>query len=366
MTLLIILCVILFYIGQLIEQLPSKFVAYIFNATLFFVVTYCFLDFTYTADWDMYYYFFKHEDDKTDPIFYWLTLSFKKLYLTYTDLYKFHIVLIISLYYFLISRFTKNIFFIFLAYLILDNVHLVNQIRYYLGFPILMTGFYFLFYHKKYLLSLILITVALLCHSGLSFLLICIPVYYFIPVNKFYKYIIILSGLIFVIALFIFNSALGTVLNHFGDYFEKGNKSSFLGGLYNGIPYILFTVFLYIQTISLIREKPEIIEDPQFKFLYKISFFAMIFIPGSFIIQIIGHRYVMTLSVFWLLYYYIYFLKDQAPKRKLTRFIYITGIVFVSGLFIYIIPNYIFGNSHFAEEFQDMIESSDILKGFLE
>lgn len=366
MTFLIILCVILFYVGQLIEQLPSKFIAYIFNTSLFFVALYCFLDYTYTADWGMYYYYFKHEDDRTDLVFYWLTLLFKSLYLSYTDLYKFHIILIISLYYFLISRFTKNIFFIFLAYLILDNVHLVNQIRYYLGFPILMTGFYFLFYRKKYLLSVILIIIALLCHSGLSFLLICIPVYYFIPVDKFYRYAIIISGAVFIIALFIFNSALGTILNHFGEYFKEDNKSSFLGGLYNGIPYIFFTVFLYIQTIFLLREKPEIIEDPQFKFLYKISFFAMIFIPGSFIIQIIGHRYVMTLSVFWLLYYYIYFIKDQDPKKKLIRFSYITGIVLVSSLFIYIIPYYILPNSHFSEEFLDMVKSSDVLKKFID
>jgi hypothetical protein len=186
-----------------------------------------------------------------------------------------------------------------------------------------------------------------------------------VPVEKFYKYAIILSGVIFIVALFIFNSALGEILKHFGDYFAKDNKSSFLGGLYNGIPYILFTVFLYIETVALIRQNPKIIEDPQFKFLYKISFFGMIFIPGSFLIQIIGHRYVMTLSVFWLLYYYIYFLKDQDPKLKLVRFSILSGIVFVSSLFIYILPDYIFGHSHFSEEFLDMVKSSDLLKDYL-
>lgn len=365
MIILIILSIILFYVGQFIERMPTLF-ANIANAILFIVLLYCFLDYTYTADWDMYYYYFKYEDDTIDPVFYWLTILFKKLYLNYTDLYKFHIILILSLYYFLISRFTKNIFFIFLAYLILDNVHLVNQIRYYVGFPILMSGFYFLFYQRKYIISLVLITIAILCHSGLSFLLICIPIYYFIPVKKFYRSIIILSGIIFIITLFIFNSALGDVLNHFGDYFAKDNKSSFLGGLYNGIPYILFTIFLYIETSRILHQKPEMVEDPKFIFLYKICFFGMVFIPGSFLIQIIGHRYVMTLSVFWLLYYYIYFIKDQDPKIKLVRFSLLTGIVFISGLFIYVLPEYILGSNHFSEEFQNMIKSSYRLKDFIE
>lgn len=367
MIFIVILCVILFYIGQFIERMPSRFIAYIFNGILFLVLLYCFLDFTYTADWGMYYLFFKREESSTDPVFYWLALFFKKsLYLNYTDLYKFHIVLIISLYYFLISRFTKNIFFIFLAYLMLDNVHLVNQIRYYMGFPILMSGFYFLFYRKRYLLAIVLIVIALLCHSGLAFLLLFIPAYYFIPVQKFYKYVIVMSGVIFIVALFIFNSSLGTILNHFGSYFGKDNQSSFLGGLYNAIPYLLFTVFLFIETISLLRKNPEIEQDLKFKFLYKISFFAMIFIPGSFLIQIIGHRYVMTLSIFWLLYYYVYFIKNQQPKVQLVRFSFLTCIIFVSSLFIYIAPYYIFGHSHFSEEFLDMIKSSDKLKDFLD
>lgn len=314
----------------------------------------------------MYYYFFKYDDDKTDPVFYWLTITFKKLHLNYTDLYRLHILLILSLYFFLISKFTKNIFYIFLAYLILDNVHLVNQIRYYLGYPILMSGFYYLFIRKKYILSIALIIFALLCHSGLYFMLIFIPVYFFIPLKEYIKYTLILSVIIFIVSLFIFNSSLGTILNHFGNYFQKDNQSSFLGGLYNGIPYLIFTVFLLIQTLKLLRENPNVIEDPKFVFLYKLSFFGIIFIPGSFIIQIIGHRYVMTLSIFWLIYYYLFFIKDQDAKLQLIRFSLISGIIFISSIFIYIIPYYLFGHSHFAEEFQNMIKSSDTLKIFLD
>lgn len=366
MVFIIIVFIFLFYIGQFIERLSSNFFAIICNAILFILLAYCFTSYTNNSDWNMYYYFFKYEDSKTDPVFYWLTLLFKKLHLNYTDLFVFHIILILSLYYFLISRFTKNIFFIFLAYLMLDNVHLVNQLRYYLGFPILLYGFYLLFCQKKIFLALIPITVALLCHSGLSFLLIFIPVYYFIPLNKYYQYILVLSVVVFLITLIVFNSSLGDLLNHFGNYFQKDNKSSFLGGLYNAIPYLLFTVFLFSETIKLLRENPKIINDRQFVFLYKISFFGMIFIPGSFLIQIIGHRYVMTLSVFWLIYYYVYFIKEQDQKLQLKRFSIISGIVLVSSFFIYIIPYHVFGHSHFSEEFQNMIKSSYILKDFLE
>lgn len=356
----------MFYVGQFIERLPSTFFAIICNTILFILLAYCFTSYTNNSDWNMYYYFFKYEDSNTDPVFYWLTILFKKLHLNYTTLYKFHIIVILGLYFFLISRFTKNIFFIFLAYLMLDNVHLVNQLRYYLGFPILLYGFYLLFYQRKILLALIPITIALLCHSGLSFLLIFIPVYYFIPIKRYYQYILVLSIIIFMITLIVFNSALGSLIINFGNYFQNDNKSSFFGGLYNAIPYIIFTVFLFLETIRLLREKPEIIEDRQFVFLYKLSFFGMIFIPGSFLIQIIGHRYVMTLSVFWLIYYYVYFIKDHEQKIQLKRFSIISGIILVSSFFIYIIPYYVFGHSHFSEEFQHMIKSSYVLKDFLE
>ncbi|UOU96721.1 EpsG family protein [Chryseobacterium daecheongense] len=366
MSILIILCVILFYVGQLIEQLPSRFVAYIFNAILFIAVLYCFLDLTYTADWDMYYYFYKYENDKTDLVFQLLTLIFKKLYLSYNHLFKFHIIVAVSIYYLLISRFTKNIFFVFLAYLILDNVHFVNQIRYYLGFPILMMGYYLLFYKRQYILSVVFILISILCHSGLSFLLICIPIYYLVPTKKYYGYILIFSSIVFLITLYIFNSALGEILKHYGSYFAKDNVSSFLGGLFNAIPYIIFMAFLYIETYFLIKRQPEILEDAKFIFLYKISFFSVIFIPASFLIQVIGHRYVMAFSVFWVLYYYLYFIKNKKSRKQLIKFILLCSIVFASAIFIYIIPGYLFSENHFLEEFLEMVKSSDNLKGLID
>lgn len=366
MIFIFIVFTFLFYIGQFIERLSSKYIAYLFNTILFIFLAFCFTSYTNNSDWNMYYYFFKYEEDKTDPVFYWLTMIFKKFHLNYTDLYRFHIVLIILLYYFLVSKFTKNIFYIFLAYLMLDNVHLVNQIRYYMGYPILMSGFYFLFIRKQYLLAIALIVFALLCHSGLSFMLIFIPIYFFIPLKKYIQYTLILSVIIFVISLFIFNSSLGTILSHFGNYFQKDNQSSFLGGLYNGIPYLIFTVFLLIQTFKLLRDNPNVIEDPKFVFLYKLSFLGIIFIPASFIIQIIGHRYVMTLSIFWLIYYYLFFIKDQDAKLQFPRFSLVSGIILISSIFIYIIPYYLFGHSHFAEEFLNIIKSSHTLEKFLD
>lgn len=365
MIIIIIICIILFYGGQFIEYFPYKPVAYLLNSILFIILLYCFLDFTYTADWGMYYYFYKYEEAKTDAVFNILTLLFKKMYLSYTDLYKFHILAIVSLYFLLISRFTKNIFYIFLAYILLDNVHFLNQIRYYLGFPILMIGYYSLFYRKKYILSVIFIIFSILCHSGLSFLLILIPIYYLVPTKKYYIYSLIFSIVIFLITLYIFNSTLGEILKHYGSYFAKDNISSFFGGLFNAIPYILFLSFLYIETFSLIRKNPEIIDNSEFKFLNKISFFPVVFLPASFLIQVIGHRYVMTFSVFWILYYYIFFIKNQDPKVKLLKSIMLTFIVFISAVFIYIIPDYVLSENHFLKEFLYMIKSSDNLKGLL-
>ena len=365
MIIIAILSVILFYVGQFIENLPSKPVAYFFNTALFLLTLYCFLDITYTADWEMYYYIFKFEKD-TDFMFSKLTVLFKSFQLNFNDLYQFHILVTVSLYYLLISRFTKNIFFIFLAYIILDNIHFVNQIRYYLGFPILMLGYYFLFYKKNYIVSILLIIISILCHSGLAFLLIFIPINIFVPTKRYYYYILLFSSFVFLIALFIYNTTLGDILIPFGGYMTQDFHSSFLGGLYNAIPYIIFTVVLYKETFSLLEREPEIMENPKFRFLYKVCFFPVIFIPASFMLQIIGHRYVMTYSVFWILYYYLFFIKNQETKIKLEKFLILCGIIFICAVFIYIIPGYIFSENHFTDEFIKMIKSSDNLKELID
>ena len=366
MILLIVLFLILFYIGFFIENFRSRYFAILFGALLCAVSLFIFLGYRYTADWKMYHYFFKFEDDSTDILFLNLTKLFKSLNLSYLELYQFHIITSLTLLILWISRFTKNVFFILLFYLLLDNVHFVNQIRYYLAFPFFLFGIFFLLEKKKHIPAVIFFCLALISHIGTVVLLASIPLFYIVSGKRFHYWILGLSGFVFVITFFIFNSGIGEVLKHFGAYLAKDNLSSFFGGLFNAIPYILLMVFFYIETIRMQRIDPHIQEKKYFKFLYKLSFFPVIFLPASFLIQIIGHRYVMPFAVVWLTYYYLFFIKDNKPLVKFLRFTTVCIIGFICGFSVYILPEFVFGESHFTDEIVFMVKSHQFLRQFLD
>ncbi|SMP94823.1 EpsG family protein [Epilithonimonas pallida] len=315
----------------------------------------------YTADWDMYYLFFKQQNEKTDFIFYTLSKLFAKYHYNYNDLYSFHIVMIVIIYYILITRFSRHFFYIFLAYITLDYVHFTNQIRYYLGFPILMIGFYYLFYKKKYIFSILLIILSILCHSALSILLIFIPIY-FIPKKKYFTYILRISLFVFVIVYYIFNTGLGKVLQHFGAYLEKDNVSSFVGGLFNALPYIFYLLFLILISRKLLK-KYDRADNPTFEFVFKITFFSFIFLPGALILQIVGHRYLFPFAIFWIIYF-LYLIQPLPNKEKFKYFFMFFLLNVLCGFTIYILPDVLNIDNLFMKELKHTMKSINYLRGY--
>jgi len=352
-----------FIIGQIIENLPSKMVSIFFNLVLFALILFFSVGVTYTADWRMYYWFFKFEDDKTDFVYYRLTLLFKKWGLSFEDLFKFHIITINILYFFLIRRFTRNYFYVMLVFIVINYVHSVNQLRFFLGLPLMHLGFYYLFQKKKLLLAIPLFILGCLCHSALLLLLLLIPLYS-ISMKKYMMFLGFSTILSFIIIMILLKTGLLLALAHFGEYFDEGETSSFLGGLFNAMPYMIYLVFLYVENKKIVKKFPQYLEDKHYQYLYKLSFFPIIFIPPAFVAPVIGHRYVIAFLIIWVIFY-LYLIKGMSNKQKFQKFLMFACVHILVACFYYIFPDYISKENHYMLELERMLKSANYLKSLI-
>ncbi len=343
------------FLGHLIEIYKLKPLSIVMSFILLALSLFFTLGLHYTADYDMYYFMFKTEYMETDILYQYLTSVFKENSLTFHDLHAFHILTATLLFYFIISRFSTNFFYVFLVYIVLDYVHFANQIRYFLGFPLMIIALYS-FVKKRYFFGIVLSIVASLSHSSLIVLITFLPLWYFVKKKYFLKVILILSGICLLIVFLLFSLGIGRQIDHFGEYFKQDGVSSFLGGALNGIPYIIMLTVLYFESRKYIKNKPECFKNPKFAFLYTITFYTILFVPASFFMQIAGHRYVMPFMIFYVIFY-LFLIEDDSRKSKSLKMIFFSCICFILSLVIYILPESIFGVSHFQTELDYMLKS---------
>ena len=111
--------------------------------------------------------------------------------------------------------------------------------------------------------------------------------------------------LVSIVILLLFNIIISSgaldFLGHFQLYIISDELvSSFVGGIFNEFPFIIILTTLYFWLQKIIKVTPQIAEDEVFVFLYKLTFFSIIFIPISFTFQVVGHRYVQAFFIVWL------------------------------------------------------------------
>lgn len=354
MSILIIVYILIFLVGAFSERFQNKAFTTVTSIFCIMLMLYFTLGITYTADYNMYAYFFK-KGSGLDYFFDFLSIQFQNLHLNFHDLYDFHIVSMIFLYYLISRKFKSNFFYIFLLYISLDYVHFVNQIRFYLGFPILLLAFYELS-RRKWFYFLVLTVLALLCHIALSTLLIFVPIYYLISEKGYIKKMLLLSAICFALVYLLFIKGLGSQIEHYGEYFNKSGISSFYGGVFYAIPMIVLVTFFYFQSIQYKKRNKNYSDDKEFIFLYKLSFLPVIFIPTSFFLQIAGQRYVLPFLFIWLIFF-LKMLKNQKSHFKINQ-MFLMFIIFVfCGSFYYILPDYILKENHFLFELTKTLES---------
>lgn len=349
MFILFFLFLIHFFVGQLIEITKNKFLGYSSNIILLAVVMYLTLGIQDTADMEMYEYFYDSDWEAIDPMFLALREIFTSMKLEFYSFYQFHLIVYTLTYFFLISRYTKNIFYVFLVFFILYYVPYVNQFRYYLAFPFYLLSVHYFIVNRKMIYFILFTFLSLTSHSAILLLYAFIPAYYYFSTKYYFRMLMIGAGLLFVLMAVLFQAGVLQQIEHFGEYFGKGMVSSFVGGVYNMIPYIIYLGYLAIIDRNFRLRNGNADQDHIYVYLRKFSFFSIIFIPASIYIQVFGHRYVFPFIIIWMIYF-LYMIKDLSPRMKFFKFFYISLIHLLVAFFFYVLPNYILGESHFEEE----------------
>lgn len=361
MIVLVLILFFHFFIGFVIDNSKTKFMAYFFGFISLMITLLLTWGIKYTADTEFYKVFYEIQWEDTDLMYFFLTKKFNQFGFSYFDLYKFYIVTYILLHYYLISRFNKNVFYIFLVYFILNYVQFVNQIRYYMAFPLFLLSLYFFIIEKKIILAIIFTMLAFISHSAIALLYVFVPMFYFLNTKSYFKTVFVISGIVFLIVLALYQFGLATYLEHFGEYFNSEMTSSFLGGLFNALPSVVYIIFLYILDKKY-RMKYEYKNDKYYQFISKLSFFTVIFIPSSFFIQVLCHRYVFPFLIIWVIHI-LYIIRNFSQQKKMIYFFTVFLINIFVGLLIYFMPSLIINSSFYYDELSEIIKSIDYLNG---
>ncbi|MBW8362836.1 MAG: EpsG family protein [Kaistella sp.] len=364
MGLITVILILHLFFGLLIENIRSRSLPLLLGILVFALAVIFTAGITYNVDWWMYYYLFKYENGSTDFMFPVLTKLFKLLELPYADLYVFHIIGSLLLFSLLITRFTRNYFYVFLIYFLLDYVHFNNQIRYYFGFPVLMLGMYLLLHKRKYLFSVSFIILGLLFHKGLFMLLLFIPAYFFISTEKYIKTMLLLSAVLAVLIMVVVQFGIGLSLEHFDNYLGSEYEGSLVGGAFNALPYLIYFTFMLIEHRRITRKYPDLLKDKNNELLMKLSFFPLFFLAASFFLQILGHRYIMPFSIFWCIYY-LNMIRGLPQKVRFPKMLLFSAVHFAALFSIYFLPDYFLAKNHFMKQLEMTVESIPYLKDLL-
>jgi hypothetical protein len=323
------------FIFQLIQELKLyKKIIFIFSLIAFYVFFYGITD---TADWEMYKDFFLYEEIEIDFLFRYLSLLTIALGYSFDELYQFHILIYGYFLVKFISRFTQNILLVLGFYVFVAYVPLANQIRYYLALSFFLNGLY-LFYFNEKKKSYLFFILSLLSHSSMLILFSFLLIEKRFGFSEYIKKCLLLSLIIFVGYNFIVSFGLLDFLGKFKIYIVSDELvSSFAGGVFNELPFIITLTTLYFWLQKVIDKMPQILEDKIFVFLYKLTFFSIIFVPISFNLQVLGHRYVQAFFIVWLclFVYTVHFInyKKTTIECFIVLAIYMVFLVYYSYFF---------------------------------
>ena len=126
-----------YVVGQFLDISKSKALAYLCNGLLLAAVFYLTLGVRDTADNFMFEYFYDNEWEKIDPMFIYLSKLMNAYGYDYYAFYRVHLITYTLAYFYLISRYTSNIFYVFFGIFcsVLRSLRQPDQVLY--GFSFL-------------------------------------------------------------------------------------------------------------------------------------------------------------------------------------------------------------------------------------
>lgn len=326
---------------------------------IFFLVTRV----EYTPDMKGYMVLFELEDFKQEPFFEiskkvvkWMKGDFKTLNDFYVACYTF-----ILLYF--ISKFNKNLFLIILLYFPIVFLYYTTQIRFFFGYFFVILAFYLYFINGDRLYSYIIFLLALSSHYSLF---LSIPIFLLIRVSslnliRIVPVIAIASGVFYHFFAHFFLEILNLDTNY-QDYLSANLVSSFSGGLFTLLPYMVYYLAIIIVYRSLLKSNRDLrIVDERMEFLFKLSVIPFIFVGVSFTTQEIARRFIMPSILFHFLFY-LSIQRTVVTERGLNPIL--ICIAYPLFFFIYMIymPFVLLdGKSYFIDTLSAVLSSNPVL-----
>lgn len=314
---------------------------------------------TKTNDWDAYQYFYEN-DVKKDFIFNFLVSLCKKYNLSFESFMIIYNFLISFFFVYFISYFKKNTFIIGLLYYSLLYLFYINQIRYFLAYPLAIIALYQYFVKGKIYLAGVIFLIALLAHSGVVLLLPIVIVKHIerIELKKLFKYSALFN--LFLAAVIIVFSA--AILGGFHTYLDSEFLASFSGGVFY---FAIFTLNLIIFRYWTSKYSHLIADQEQrvFNFILKMSVFPFCYLFIALFVQAIGHRLIVTGILFQIIAFF--FLIDKlSPRKKMKSYIIFFCLFFINVFYFYFLPQLI-NPDNSLEVIHDMFLSNPIYKYIL-
>jgi hypothetical protein len=303
---------------------------------------------SYTPDWLSYQNFFSLNNsnqeigfEESKKLFKSFNLEYKDLHLAYVSIY----AVLLSL---LVYRFERNIVLVLMLYLPINFLFITTQVRFFLAYFLVITGFYYLIILKQSRYSFVFFVLGLLSHYSM----VLLAPFYFLSRFSIKVYtirIIYFSASIFAVFLVapIIFLRIGISKQATDAYLSASAISSFLGGVYIFIPSMLISLINHRIFNAIVIKRPELVYDIKFEFLYKMSYYPYLFLGVAFFIQIVGHRFIFSglLFQFLLLLYISRFESGMRPRLLLYSCIY--SLFFF--LYIYVLPGFFLNGTLWQE-----------------
>ncbi len=310
-------------------------------------------------DWGTYTYIFEGEIESNDFLFSVLSkYLFAKGY-DFLFLYQIHIVIMAVFFVYFASRFGKSSTFIIICiYSILQFVPLSNQIRFFVAYSFFLFATYELMVGKNKILFAVFALMSFMSHFGILLMFPFILAFYKYGIANYIKRVM-LWGIYFTIIVFVSYNIIITLLPQYIYYFSPEMTSTFLGGVFNNLIWILWFLLILRTHSKIMRESPnEINEDLKYNYLFKLSLYSIIFLPISFYLQIFSHRYIASAIIVWVAYL-IYVNNYKATFYERIKSFSILIILFsVTFIYIYILPEYVIGISGYDTALETISSNS--------
>jgi hypothetical protein len=318
-----------------------KYFSVVLGVIIFFAVLY---NVNYNNDWDVYEAIFNGHLESNDILFNKLSSLLAVRGYDYVSVYKLHIFLIGTFFFYFVSRISyADIFVVISIYLLFQTVPVSNQIRYYLAFSLFLSAASTFIIHGNTLFFVLLSILAVLSHFGIILMFPFLFLYYLKNDRKYLRTLFLFGiflGLI-IYSIVGLDQILSTV---YSSYLDFDSLSSIPGGLLNNSIWILWLIFIFFIKRRLEKHSFAILYgDVKFQFLYKLSFYCIVFYPASIVIQILSHRYIAASLLVWLTFYFYSLNYESSIRAKFFSLLLFFLLITLTFSYIYYLPFILLG-----------------------